>query len=86
MTSWSLVPQEATPESGSFTAMNEVVITSAALDALGEEALLGAIGMLARHGITRKLENFQVLRRDDGARLYAIDEEGRITLMLPEDW
>lgn len=56
MSSWSLAPQELTPEAGAFTAMNEVVITSAALDALGEEAVLGAIGMLARHGITRKLD------------------------------
>lgn len=86
MSSWTLAPQEVTPEEGAFTAMNEVVITSAALAALGEEAVLGAIGMLARHGITTKLDCFQVLRRDDGARLYAIDEEGRITLMLPEDW
>lgn len=86
MSSWTLAPQEVAPEQGAFTSMNEVVITSAALKALGEEAVLGAIGTLARHGITGKLDYFQVLRRDDGARLYAIDEEGRITLMLPEDW
>ncbi|MDP2342269.1 MAG: hypothetical protein Q8O67_15035 [Deltaproteobacteria bacterium] len=86
MSSWTLAPQEVTPEVGAFTAMSEVVITRAALDAFGEEAVLSAIGMLARHGIAGKLDYFQVLRRGDGARLYAVDEEGRITLMLPEDW
>lgn len=86
MNCWSLAPQEVTPESGSFTAMNEVVITTAALDALGEESLLGAIGLLARHGITRKLDYFQVLLGADGTRLYAVDDDGRVTLMLPEDW
>lgn len=86
MTSWSLAPQEVTPECGSFTAMNEVVITTAALSALGEEAVLAALGMLARQGITRKLDYFQVLLAENGTRLYAVDDDGSVTLMLPEDW
>ena len=86
MSSWSLAPQEVTPESGSFAAMNQVVITSAALNSLGEEAVLAALGMLARQGITRKLDYFQVLLGEDGTRLYAVDDDGSITLMLPEDW
>ena len=86
MTSWSLAPQEVTPESGSFTAMNVVVITTAALSALGEEAVLAALGMLVRQGITRKLDYFQVLLGENGTRLYAVDDDGSVTLMLPEDW
>lgn len=86
MSSWSLAPQEVTPETGSFTAMNEVVITTTALNALGEEAVLAALGMLARQGITRRLDYFQVLLGENGRRLYAVDDEGTVTLMLPEDW
>jgi hypothetical protein len=86
MSSWSLAPQEVTPESGSFTAIAEVVVTKTAIDALGEAAVLGAVAMLARHGITRRLDYFQVLLGPDGTRLYAVDDDGRVTLMLPEDW
>ena len=86
MTLWSLAPQEVTPESGSFTAMNEVVITTAALDTLGEEAVLAALGMLVRQGITRKLDYFQELVGENGRRLYAVDDDGSVTIMLPEDW
>jgi len=86
MSRWSLAQQEVTPVSGAFTAIAEVVVTKAAFDALGEEAVLGAIGVLARNGISRKLDYFQVLLGADGARLYAVDDDGRVTLMLPEDW
>lgn len=86
MSRWILAPQEVTPETGSFTAMNEVVITTTALDALGEEAVVAALGMLARQGITWRLDYFQVLLGENGRRLYAVDDDGSVTLMLPEDW
>ena len=86
MTLWRLAPQEVTPESGSFTAIAEVVVTKTAIDALGEAAVLGAVAMLARQGITRRLDYFQVLLGENERRLYAVDDDGSVTLMLPEDW
>lgn len=87
MSTWKLAPQERSPVEGSFTAIDELLVTAGALALFGDAEIQQAIAVLATAAIVTKLEHFQVLERgDDGQVLYAADEDGRVTLMLPEDW
>lgn len=86
MSAWMLMPQEVEPVDGAFANISELVFTTAALAQIGEESILLALATLARTGIVRRLDVFQVLKRDDGEKIYAVDEDGRVTLMLPGDW
>ncbi len=86
MTMWKLLPQEQTPPEGCFCAIDELLVTRAALDLFGDAEVQRALVVLVTGAITRKLDRFQVIERDDGECLYAVDDDGVVTLLLPGDY
>jgi len=87
MSAWKLLSQERTPTEGSFAAIDALVVTRKAIDLFGENEVERAIVALAKAAIVTKLDRFQVIEHVGTAEcLYAVDESGLVTLMLPEDW
>jgi hypothetical protein len=86
MTTWKLLPQEHTPNEGAFCAIDELVVTRSALELFGEVEVQRALVILVTGAIVARLDYFQVIERDDAQCLYAVDDDGVVTLMLPEDW
>lgn len=87
MTAWKLLAQEQTPSEGAFCAIDELLVTRAALELFGDVEVQRALAVLVTAAIVRKLDTFQVIERDDGECLYAVDDgAGVITLLLPGDY
>lgn len=83
---WTLRPQEYTPDDGHFANVEMVLVTTAALRKVGRADIAAALAALSTAGITQRLDHLQVLERKDGVRLYAIDDGDAVTLLLPDDW
>ena len=83
---WTLRPQEYTPDDGHFANVEMVLVTTAAMRKVGRAEIAAALAALATAGITQRLDHLQLLERNDGVRLYAIDDGSAVTILLPDDW
>lgn len=87
MTMWKLLPQERMPEDeGAFCAIDELLVPCGVVALFGDVEVQRALAVLVTGAIVNKLDRFQVIERDDGECLYAIDDDGVVTLLLPEDY
>ena len=84
---WTLRPQEYTPDAGHFANVEMVLVTMAAMRKVGRADIAAALAALATAGTVQRLDHLQVLERNvDGVRIYAIDDGEAVTLLLPDDW
>jgi len=84
---WTLRPQQYTPDDGHFANVEMVLVTTAAMRKVGRADIAAALAALATASTTRRLDHLQVLERNvDGVRLYAIDDGDAVTILLPDDW